>query len=299
MLKLTTQELAHLAQNADKLYRIGKREKKKDGTTRLCFDALGPLNSAQARIQCLILNKVTYPEYLQGSIKDKASPRGQAANARLHTNQKTIITLDITQFFPSVSHAIVFDIWHRFFRCPPSVATCLTKLTTKEGALPQGTKTSNLLANLVFWEEEWQLAAQLHANNIRYTRLTDDITCSSHRPMTTHEKTTCIAAIRAMCLRKRLRLNRKKQTIANAATRMVTTKLVVNTKTSLTRQQRAAIRSAVNTLSNVPPEQRSTAHYQRQYSRASGRVAYLKQHHPHEAAELRTTLRHTRPIRQD
>lgn len=56
---------------------------------------------------------------------------------------------------------IVFDIWHRFFRFPPPVATQLTKLTTKDGLVPQGAKTSALLSNLVFLDEERRLVGDL------------------------------------------------------------------------------------------------------------------------------------------
>ena len=290
MLKLTTAELARIAVNADRLYRVGKRERKKDGTIRLCFDALDPLKSVQARIQCLILNRVNYPRYLQGSIKDRSSPRGQAANARIHVGKKSLITEDIKQFFPNVRRPIIFDIWQRFFRFPPALAECLTNLTTKAGTLPQGAKTSALLANLVFWEDEWRVAADLHARGIRYSRLIDDITCSSNAPLSPAELTYCIASIRTMCQRKGLQLRRQKQTIARAGTRMVTTKLVVNAKTSLPTELRSAIRAAVAAITATPPCQRNTKHYDQKYRRVTGQVSYLKQHHPREAAQLRTRL---------
>jgi hypothetical protein len=40
ILRVSRIELARVCQAADHLYRIGKRERKKDGTLRLCFDAL-------------------------------------------------------------------------------------------------------------------------------------------------------------------------------------------------------------------------------------------------------------------
>ena len=137
MLKHSVTDLQQIAGTASQRYRIRKQERKKDGTMRICYDALGPLKSIQARIQCLILNHVAYPIYLQGSIKDRTFPRGQAANARRHTRKHTLITEDIKQFFPSVRRPMVFDIWHRFFKYPPAVAEVLTKLTTKDCILPQ------------------------------------------------------------------------------------------------------------------------------------------------------------------
>jgi hypothetical protein len=295
ILHVSPAELAQLSTGADRLYRIGKRERKNDGTIRLCYDALPPLKSVQARIQCLILNQVEYPPYLQGSIKDRTSPRGQAANARLHVGQRTLISEDIKQFFPSVRRPVVFDIWHRFFGFPPMIADCLTKLTTKDGALPQGTKTSALLANLVFWEHEYLVATDLHEHGMIYSRLTDDITCSSELALPPETITYCITALRTMCQRKGLQLKRQKQTITHAWKRMVATKLVVNTKTSLPAEQRSAIRAAVEALTATPPVNRTGKAYARQYGRTAGQVSYLKQHHPAEAEQLRTRLRKARP----
>jgi hypothetical protein len=291
MLKYPILELQHIASTANQRYRIGKQELKKDGTLRICYDALGPLKSIQARIQCMILNRVTYPTYLQGSIKDPISPRGQKANAALHTRKRTLITEDVKQFFPSVRSQIVFDIWHKFFTFPPTIAQLLTKLTTKNGLLPQGTKTSALLSNLVFWEDEWRLVGDLHMRGITYTRLIDDITCSSKLNLSTEQTTSIITALHAMAHRKGLKLNAVKQTIARAGERQVTTKLVVNVKTALPAEQRSAIRAAVRNLQNTPRTARTTERYEKDLRRIGGRVAYLKQHHPKEADQLRSILR--------
>jgi retron-type reverse transcriptase len=295
MLQTPLAELQRVSDNASALYRIGKRKLKKDGTMRLCYDAVRPLKSIQARIQCLILNQVQFPRYLQGGIRDKANPRGQAPNARLHLRKNTQITEDIEKFFPSIYRSVVFDIWHRFFRFPPPVAECLTKLTTKDRYLPQGAKTSSLLANLVFWEHEWALVADLHARGITYTRLIDDITVSSDTVLPRAELSTIIGAIRELCRTKGLRLQRRKQTIARAGNRMITTELVVNTKTSLPPKKRSSIRAAVAGILKAPPQQRQTNAYGRKYRRTAGQVAYLKQHHPSEAASLLAALHTAKP----
>ena len=83
------------------------------------------------------------------------------------------------------------------------------KLTTLNGSVPQGAKTSALLANLVFWEHEWQIAADLHARGITYSRLIDDITCSSARDLSSAETTGIISSLHAMVRSKGLRLNDK------------------------------------------------------------------------------------------
>jgi hypothetical protein len=132
----TPSELLEIAERASSLYRIAGRKRKPDGSVRMVFDAKFPLKTIQGRIQCMILKTVQFPEYLQGSIKQ----RGQASNARRHVGRRLLITEDVENFFPATSERVVFEIWHRFFRLPPVVAECLMKLTTKDGSLPQGAK---------------------------------------------------------------------------------------------------------------------------------------------------------------
>ena len=78
---------------------------KRKGKVRETWDALAPLKSIQARIQCLILRKVTYPSYLQGGIRDTEQARDFVTNASLHCAQKILISEDIENFFPSTSSA--------------------------------------------------------------------------------------------------------------------------------------------------------------------------------------------------
>ena len=295
MLHLTPETLQEITNTADGRYRIAKKETKKDGTTRICYDALRPLKTIQARIQCMILNRVKFPPYLQGGIKSDETPRGQAPNAQIHLRKNTMVTEDIQRFYPSVHRSIVFDIWHGLLRFPPPVAECLTRLTTREGYLPQGAKTSTLLANLVFWDTEHRLVADLAVRDIACSRFVDDITISSNNSLQPAELSDAIASINAMIVRKGMRLKRRKQTIARPGDRKITTQLVVNAKTSLATEERSSIRAAVAQATRTPPDERGTTRYQREYRRTLGRTAYLKQHHPKEGAALLDELHHARP----
>jgi Reverse transcriptase (RNA-dependent DNA polymerase) len=296
MLKHSVEELQDIATTADQRYRV-VRVPKDGGGFRECFDALGLLKSIHGRLLHMILERVNYPLYLQGSIKDRTSPRGQKANAEQHISPETLITVDIKSFFPLVKRPIIFDIWHRFFRFPPRVADILATLTTRDGCLPQGTKTSALLANLVFWDIEWQVVSDFHERGIRYTRLIDDVSCSSKTPLTHEEMSYVITKLQAMVRQKGLRLHSssKKKGIAHANQQQVTTKLVVNRKTSLLPDRRSATRVAVHALRRVPSNSRDTAAYLKKYRHASGLVSYLQQHHPREGQQLRDMLKSIPP----
>ena len=298
MLQHSVEEVQIIAQTADQRYRVIRRPKE-GGGVRTCYDALGLLKSIHARVRKMILERVDYPPYLHGGIKDRKSPRGQKSNAEQHVKPGLLITVDIKHFFPSIGRQFIFEVWQRFFRFPPVVADILTQLTTKDGCLPQGTKTSDLLANLIFWDIESEVVADFHARGITYTRLMDDISCSTSSSMTDDDKSYIITRLHAMVRRKGLRLNSKKQTIALGNQRQVTTKLVVNRKTSLTPKQRSAIRSAVRALEKTSPEARTSKTYAKNYARASGRVSCLTQHHPAEAAQLRAILKSLAPPRRE
>jgi retron-type reverse transcriptase len=288
-------ELQHVANQATSLYRVAGAKRKPDGSVRYVFDAKFPLKTIQGRIQCMILRTVNFPEYLQGSLKN----RGQASNARRHVGQRLVITEDVQNFFPATSAKVIFDIWHQFFRFPPEVAECLTKLTTKDGSLPQGAKTSPLLANIVFWQRERDFVLELRQRGIVYTRLVDDITCSASRDLSQGEIGWVIRKLRHMTESFGFRLKRKKETIARASSRMVATKLVINVRLSLPAERRSQIRAAVNSC--VASESKSGCVSDKTFNRASGQLAYLAQYHPAEGKALRQALRNVprRPFRAE
>ena len=217
----------------------------------------------------------------------------------MHLRKRTLVTEDVRQFYPSIHRSVVFDIWHRFFGFPPPVAQCLTALTTKDGYIPQGAKTSTLLANLVFWEDEPTLVREFAARGIRYSRFIDDITVSSDAVLGADELSWVIAKLNAMVSRKGLRLARRKQTIARSGDRMMTTKLVVNARTSLPQWERSAIRAEVASAVRMSAPERETTRYARAYQRTVGRVGYLKQHHPREATALARELALVQPPSAD
>jgi hypothetical protein len=285
----TEESILRLAAQANTLYRRAGSKPKPDGTFREIFDAKFPLKTVQGRIQNMILKKVQFPEYLQGSIKG----RGQGSNARKHVGRRFVITEDVENFFPAISEKVVFEIWHRFFCFPPDVAECLTKLTTKDGALPQGAKTSPLLANIVFWQAERDVVLAFQSRGVVYTRLVDDITCSAVKDLSRDEIAWVVTKLRAMTSSMGFRLKPGKETFANAGSRMVATKLVVNMRAALPAEQRSKIRAAVKGFEELPPSIGLRAEA-KAFNHISGQLAYLTQYHPAEGKALRMKLKAAR-----
>lgn len=286
-LGVSSEELIAIAGKANNLYRLAKPIMKSDGTIRQPFDALPSLKSIHRKIKNRILTKVIYPSYLTGSLKGK----DYKTNAELHVGSAIVICEDIKSFFPSVSDALIFDIWHKFFNFPENVATILTKLTSKDGALPQGAITSSFLANLVLWRSEPKLQEEFSKRGLVYSRYVDDIAISSKSRITKSEQTKAIAQVYGMLSNIGLKAKRAKHETFSSNQRMITTKLVINKRAALPKNKRSEIRSAVFQIEKSLQTEKLTPEFATALKRASVQVGQLGRFHPTEAKRLKLRLR--------
>jgi hypothetical protein len=102
-LGISQHELLDLSSQADCLYSV-REEPKSDGRgTRVIVNAHPLLKRVQGKIKTEFLDKVIYPRYLMGGIKDKIFPRDYKKNAELHSGATILIREDILNYFPSVT----------------------------------------------------------------------------------------------------------------------------------------------------------------------------------------------------
>lgn len=121
---------------------IQKKEGKK---SRPIANPSRALIGIQRRIVRRILNLVSLPDEIYG-----ARPgRNLKQNALVHLRQPVLVTIDIRDCFPSVSHTRIFRLFREEFGYSEVVARTLTKLTTFRGSLPQGAATSAMLLNIL------------------------------------------------------------------------------------------------------------------------------------------------------
>lgn len=289
-LETTETVLQELAASPQRYYRVAHEIKKSDGSIRTVFSVELPLKAVQKRIKSRFLDNVYYPAYLQGGVRDRENPRDYVRNARIHAGCSTLINEDISNFFPSVSDGIVFDIWAHFFKFPRSVAEMLTKLTVKDGCLPQGTSTSSYLANLVFWRAETRLVDKLRSWGFSYTRYVDDISVSSSIAMKNEYKGKVISLIREMAMRSSLHLKARKQRIYSSGERMLVNNVIVNKKTSVPSEERARIRAAVHQCELFAMNDGKSKELSTLLRSTKGRVRHLARFHPKEATTLMNRL---------
>jgi len=201
-----------------------------------------------------------------------------------------VINEDISGFFPSTSADRVFNVWREFFGFSEAVAQCLTRLTTRQGELPQGAITSSFLANLVFWQDEPILQARFAAQGLVYSRYVDDIAISSKSFLADEGKSEVIRQVYGMLLKHGYLAKRVKHEVATSAKRMAVTKLAVNSKPGLDRATRSKIRAAVQAVERRAALGEALSFDRGPYAQAMGRVLHLERFHPGKASPLKQRL---------
>ncbi len=289
VLELSRSQLERMARTADQSYRCSPQTKK-DGTERITWDAHHKLKAVQHLIKERILAQVSYPLYLQGGIRDREHPRDYARNAGIHVGSTCVINEDISDFFPSTTAAQIRGIWLNVFRFSPEVADCLTSLTTRHGAMPQGAKTSNHLANLVFWRDEYEFVRHLAARGLTYSRLTDDITISSRHPVSRDLKSEIVSKIYSFITRNGYKPKYRKHAIFGRNKRMLVNGLVVNEHPALAREERSQVRSLVHKYVSSPSTAGGSAGPLAR-NHVAGKVGKVKRFHSRAGQLLAEKLR--------
>lgn len=270
---------------------------KKDGTQRPIVSPHKELKFLQKRINRQVFENIDFPPYLFGGIKD----RDYVKNAIVHQNAKALIALDVKNFYPSISEGHVQSIFQNFCNFPKDVAHLLTKICTLEGKVPQGACTSSYIANLVFYDVEPLLVDYLNSKNLRYTRLLDDISISSHhRNFSKKEIEEIIERVTAMLSNKGMHLKNKKTRIttkSNPVDLMEVTGLWLNRgKPRVKREERINIRHELRLLSDLFKISRTSEDYHKKFNHTSGRVAKLSHLGYADAQIYRSKLREKLPF---
>jgi RNA-directed DNA polymerase len=176
-------------ENKPKLNKDGSC-KTKDGKLvfRVLTPSIGRLKEIQRQIKNKILKEFIFPNFVQGGV----SKRDNISNAIKHQGKKFHFMTDLKGFFPSIKYKLVYDMFisNKF---SADVSSILTKLTTYNYCLPQGTPTSTYIANLVALDMDKELIKFCELFNITYTRYVDDLSFSC--PADFKDKTVGIISI--------------------------------------------------------------------------------------------------------
>jgi len=279
---------------------------KADGSQRIVFSPCRLLRRVQGRINSRLFRAggmLSWPSFVFGSLPNQLADgridfRDYIACARRHVGARSMLKVDIKDFFDNVTQPLVEEIFSEVFKYPSPVCEALSNICCYEGRLVQGALTSSYLAALAFHDVEGRVVARLGHKRLTYTRYVDDITVSSADPSANFD--FALSIIKEMVESKDLPLN----TAKTAVHRSSTAPLVVHGLRISSSQPRlqiaelSRIRAAVRRVENLAkePNYRTAFGYRKDFNRCMGRVNKLARvgHTQHKSLVRR--LRDVEPL---
>lgn len=194
------------------------------------------LKNVQKRIYRRLLRPLVLPDYIYGGI----TGRCLMDNVRLHQHSKVLVTIDIRNFFPSISNSQIFFIWRHVLDCSTEVASLLTKLTTWKGYLPQGAPTSTPLANLVISAIYPGVEAECETLGVLYSTWVDDLAFSGERARDIIPLVISVLRKNGFCI------SRRKLKIMGGGSRKVLNGVTISKFPKVRRERESQIRSGIH-----------------------------------------------------
>lgn len=157
-----------------KKYKI-KILKKKNGGERTIKAPISKLKTVQRKILDDIIAKVQPLDCVYGLNKEK----GVRDNAMLHSKNwnKEVLCLDLADFFGAVHYKNIKNIYKDLGFNEENSAV-LTKLSTLDQSLPQGSPLSSHLSSLSVLRMDNEILKYVKPRGLIYSRYVDDITIS-------------------------------------------------------------------------------------------------------------------------
>ncbi|MEF2586717.1 MAG: retron St85 family RNA-directed DNA polymerase [Butyrivibrio sp.] len=206
---------------------------KKNGKERTINEPLPSLKEIQEWILKEILEKIKVSPYSKAYVKG----RSIRDNARFHKRQKKVLTMDLQDFFPSITFGRVLSVFRKAgYR--ENVAVMLANLCSLQNQLPQGAPTSPALSNIIASKLDYKISNFINGKEIRYTRYADDLTFSGD-----FKEGDIIKNIERIVNRQGFRINHNKTRVRKKNQRQEVTGIVVNDKMQISRDIRRRIRS--------------------------------------------------------
>jgi hypothetical protein len=196
------------------------------------------LKEVQKRIYRRLLRLETLPGYICGGVKGKSL----LDNVKLHPDVGVLVTVDIANFFPSVTSQYVYFLWNSVLNCSPEISALLTKLTSFERHLPQGAATSTPLANILICAIDQEIRTECERMGVKYSTWVDDLAFSGANAR--HVIPVVISALS----KAGLRVSRKKIKVMGTGRRKVLNGIVLGKVPTLPRENLSRIRSGIHKL---------------------------------------------------
>ncbi|MBA6292839.1 RNA-directed DNA polymerase [Colwellia sp. MB3u-70] len=188
------------------------------------------------------------------TLDDIVRPKGVISNALAHTNKKVVISIDLKDFFPTISFPRVLGMFKQqpyfFSNKQASILAslvCLPKGVDANRGLPQGAPSSPLISNLICNKIDKQLGQLAKKLDCIYTRYADDITFSTNN-INRVKPSALVNEIRKHVVRNGFEVNEEKTKIMFSNQRQMVTGIVVNDGLNLHKRHVDALRATLYNL---------------------------------------------------
>lgn len=217
-----------------------------------------PLPSLK-EIQYWILYNILYKVKVHPHSKAYIPKRSIKDNLKFHRKQKTVLTMDIQDFFSSIKIDMVTNVFLNL-GYSRKVSKIISHLLCLNDRLPQGAPTSPYLTNIIMYSFDERISKfcksfkEQGKDIIRYTRYADDMTFSGDfdPDVVKQEVKKALGTLS-------LELNETKTKIMTSNMRQTVTGCVVNEKMQLPKSDRQFIRQQMYYINKFGVE----AHLQR------------------------------------
>jgi RNA-directed DNA polymerase len=210
--------LFNLSRNADKFYTTYKIAKK-NGSFRTISQPSKKLKGLQSWILVNILNELK----VSGSCKGFERGSSTYENAKPHVGANSILTIDLKDFFPTITQKQIFNIF-KAIGYNSLISVILSNICTCQGQLPQGGPCSPKLANLVAWKLDVRIQGYVGKRGINYTRYADDLSFSGLTPL---KVVQILPMIKKIVEAESFKINPLKTRIAGLSTAKIVTGLTL------------------------------------------------------------------------
>lgn len=246
------------------------------GKQRSVDDPRERLRLVQARIKGKLLDPLELPDSVHGYRRGRST----VTAARPHCGPRALLSVDIKDFYPSITSRRVYSMW-AWLGCAPDVARLLTRLTTCNGRLPHGFITSPSIANLVRLPLDRDIQRIADRDHLTYTNYSDNLFLSGVRmPRRTGQLCTDVAGGLGW------QLHRLEIRGAHEERRMLG--LAVSDRVDVPGEYYRALRAEVRRVvgaGTVP---------KKEWQKLKGRIAYVKSVNGARAARLLEALSQSR-----
>ena len=174
LIGLSSSLLYCLSNQTENYYKHKDLPKKNGGFREICI----PSYSMRIVQKWILINIIEKLKPSKNAMAFRKSTQDQRfdikQNAFYHSNSLYGLTIDLKDFFPSITSKMVFSLFKKV-GYNNFAAQILTNICTLDGSLPQGAVTSPALSNLICIRLDNRLEGLCKKREIFYSRYADDM----------------------------------------------------------------------------------------------------------------------------